>query len=280
MEYAMNTIRKIIYYLIKGLSNKHKATWFYLKPYLRTVENEIKNFDCNGKHSDRVWTMWLQEDVPELMQACIDTIKKHHPNVTIITNKNIYDFIDMPKHMKEKFENNTIPHPHFSDYVRCYLLDKYGGLWIDASCYMFDKVPEFITKQDFFILTEPSLKAISSFFIYSKNNNYIIKAMRIFLEQYWKNENTTINYFFFHHFFRLLCYKNAFCKNYFDNMQHWENAQVRYFVDHPRANYNPDLWNYLAKSGFMYKINRKDEYAMANPNGFYQHILNLHRAAK
>ena len=270
----MKQLRYLIYYLTKAIIGKKNASMQYLKPYLKDVEKNLKNYDVlNDCHSNKVWTMWLQDEIPEIVEVCLKTIKKIYPETIIITEKNLQNFVEVPKHIQSKYKNKQISMPHYSDYIRCLLLEKYGGLWLDASLYMLDKVPEFITKQEFFILTEPTQKAISNFFIYSKSNNYIIKAMRIFLEQYWQKERKAINYFFFHHFFMLLCKKNKNCKQYFKQMKHWTNAQIRYFVDHPQTNFNQNLWEYLKITSFMYKINRKDLNAMNNPNGFYHYIL-------
>ena len=40
--------------------------------------------------------MWLQEDVPECMEMCLTTIKNIYPNVKYITEKNMFDYIDIP----------------------------------------------------------------------------------------------------------------------------------------------------------------------------------------
>ena len=71
------------------------------------------------------------------------------------------NYVNIPDYIYKKFKEGKITPPHFSDYIRCCLLDKYGGLWLDASLYMLDKVPSFITKQNFFILSHQNKKDIS-----------------------------------------------------------------------------------------------------------------------
>ena len=71
----------------------------------------------------------------------------------------------------------------------------------------------------------------------------------------------------------LLCQKNTKCEC-FDKMQPWANTQVRYLTDYPELDFNPKLWDYLKKTSFMYKINRKNQTAMTNKNGFYHYFLN------
>ncbi len=272
----MQKMRKIIYKIIKHTKNKKEATIFYLTPYLKIVEKQLASSIAPPKNTrnNYIWTMWLQDEVPEIIQFCINSILKIYPETIILTEKNIEEYITIPDFIKEKYNKKIISHPHYSDYIRCMLLETYGGLWIDASCYLLDKVPEFITEQDFFILTGPAKKSISNFFLYAKQNNYLIKAIRIFLEEYWKREKFTADYFFFHIFFMLLCQKNTKCKECFDKMQPWANTQVRYLTDYPELDFNPKLWDYLKKTSFMYKINRKNQTAMTNKNGFYHYFLN------
>lgn len=271
----MNTLTRLfLYYIPKILKGKRVASNIYLKLYINTVNKELKKTTATQEqHTDKVWTMWLQDDIPEIIQVCLNSIKKFYPNVIIITHNNLENYIKLPAYIKEKFNKKQISAPHYSDYIRCALLEKYGGIWLDASLLMLDKIPTFITNQDFFILTNPTQTEISNFFIYSKPNNYLIKTMRIFLEKYWEKENFAVNYFFFHIFFMLICQKNPEFKRQFKKMKHWTNSQIRYFVDHTNIDYNADLWEYLTQTSFMYKLNRKDILSMKNPNGFYQHIL-------
>ena len=152
------------------------ATRYYLSKYLyvpQLVEKELDNIPQNeiDKQTDNVWTMWLQEDVPECMEMCLTTIKNIYPNVKYITEKNMFDYIDIPDYIYKKYKAGIIKAPHFSDYIRVCLLDKYGGTWIDASCILLNRVPEFITKQNFFVLQSDNKNNFSNFFIHSAINN-------------------------------------------------------------------------------------------------------------
>ena len=33
-----------------------------------------------------LWTMWLQDDPPQIVQACLNSIKRIYPNLIVITD--------------------------------------------------------------------------------------------------------------------------------------------------------------------------------------------------
>lgn len=254
----------------------------YIDKVPQLVKKELEKLSSTeiNKKSNYVWTMWLQEDVPEIIQMCIESIKEQYKNVIIISEKNLSSYVNVPDYILYKYKKGKITPPHFSDYIRCCLLDKYGGLWIDASCFMLNKVPKFIIKQDFFILYSKKRTTISNFFIYSKTNNYIIKTMRIFLEIYWKNVDIACGYFFFHSAFNLFIQKDKLFNDLYHKMVPYSSEIIKYLAVNTDYDFDTDLWNYLKTASFMYKINRKNEKAMSNPNGFYQYLLTQYQSKK
>ena len=258
------------------------ATRYYLSKYLyvpQLVEKELDNIPQNeiDKQTDNVWTMWLQEDVPELIQMCLSTIKKQYPNAIVITESNMFNYINVPDYIYKKYKNGTIKPCHFSDYLRICLLDKYGGTWIDSTCYMLTKVPQYMTKENFFIMQDIYRKTISNFFIHSAKNNYLTKSMRIFLEEYWKKEDITIDYFFFHAFFLLLVSNDNTAKAVWENIPNGLNHITWQIQMQQGKKVNMDMLKYLLKTSFMYKLNRKNKTCINNPDSWYWFLINKYR---
>lgn len=265
--------------IYKWLFGSQKGNKLYLSKYLyirKIVKEKFELIpkDEIDKQSEYVWTMWLQENPPKIIELCLDSIKKIYPNVIIITEKNIFNYIEIPDIIYKKYKAGIIEPWHFSDYIRLCLLDKYGGTWIDGSCLMLKNVPDFITKQPFFVLQNPSSKDISNFFLHSAKNNYFTKTIKTFLEEYWKKENAAIDYFFFHIFVQIIRKKCKICKNIWDNIIPYPNSIVRYFTDNINLNYDEEAWNYLSKSCFMYKLQRKKIQAVNNPQSWYNFFIN------
>ena len=270
---------KIIHLL--GFKIKFKRLIYkrYLKLVSKLANQELGKIDISekDKHSSYVFTMWLQDEIPEIIEMCLDTIKKQYPNVILLNEKNIEQYVDVPEYIYKKYKSGKIIPAHFSDYVRCCLLDKYGGLWLDASLYMLDKIPKFITNQDFFILTGQNKKSVSNFFLYSTKNNYIIKCLKIFLEQYWKDNDIADNYFFWHRTFRLFNESDPMFNNCYKKSPIYYNTIIKYLSVNTNIDFDMDLWKYLKNTSFMYKINRKNINAMSNENSFNNYLLNAYR---
>jgi hypothetical protein len=108
------------------------------------AENKPKPF---AREAYPVWVCWLQgeENMPETVKMCYDALLKraNGHKVTLITEANYLKFIDVPEYIREKYEKGMISHTHFSEVVRVSLLAKYGGLWIDATIYVSEKLPSF-----------------------------------------------------------------------------------------------------------------------------------------
>jgi hypothetical protein len=79
------------------------------------------------------WSYW--HDISLIPESIYDIIKLKDTNLggyqhILLSDKNIYDYID-----KEEFPKyyNQLLKQHKADWIRLYLLSKYGGTWIDSS---------------------------------------------------------------------------------------------------------------------------------------------------
>lgn len=125
-----------------------------------------------------IWTYW-DGDIPLIVQKCINTWKKHNPDhkIIILNNDTIPSFIKEIKHAQNDPTRR-------SDYVRLYVLNQYGGIWMDSTIICNAPLPidynnEF---EGYYInaYTIPELKecspVIESWFIACRRNNEFIKA--------------------------------------------------------------------------------------------------------
>ena len=80
----------------------------------------------------KIWTFWDSEVLPEIIQKCINTWKTHNPEyeITVVNKSNLSTYLPDVDFSKIKhIESST----RFSDMVRLHILDRYGGIWSDAS---------------------------------------------------------------------------------------------------------------------------------------------------
>ena len=79
-----------------------------------------------------IWTYWDSEDRPKLINQILNNnkITLSEWTINILNDNNINLYIDIDKN-NNKF--TSLGSTHKSDLIRLKLLEKYGGIWIDAS---------------------------------------------------------------------------------------------------------------------------------------------------
>jgi len=87
------------------------------------------------------------KEKPELTNMCISSWKKHLPDYEIIEwNENNFD-INMNNFVKEAYEAKK--YAFVSDYVRMYVLDEYGGIYLDTDVEVIKPLDRFLTHDVF-----------------------------------------------------------------------------------------------------------------------------------
>ena len=111
-------------------------------PDIYNVEKYDKRFN-NTRSKRVVWVFWGQgeQNMPILVMSCYNQLRKNNKNVVLVTMDNIDQYIHMPKIIIDKVKNGKITWAFFSDIVRVLLLEKYGGLWLDATVWVPGVVP-------------------------------------------------------------------------------------------------------------------------------------------
>lgn len=105
---------------------------------IKQQELDALSDDCN------IWVCWLQGEanMPKTIRQCYNSLlrNKGSHKVILITNDNLNDYVSLPDHIVAKHNEGIISNTHFSDVIRCYLLWKYGGIWIDAALYVVKEI--------------------------------------------------------------------------------------------------------------------------------------------
>lgn len=189
-------------YVLEYLKNS------YGHVFIKTMDEENKDENAASTYNQPIWICWLDgiEKAPLLVQKCVSSIIKNagtHP-VNMITQHNYTEFVTLPKYIIEKKEKGLIEPAHFSDVLRVCLLAQYGGLWLDATIYCKEKLPDNYFENDFFTCrSEPSdVGCISknqwtTFCLGGTKGCIIFQVLRNFFFEYWKVEDCAIDYLFF-----------------------------------------------------------------------------------
>jgi len=138
---------------------------------------EVKNYENfeNNEVPKIIWAYWDTEDIPEIVKLSIKSWKKKSPQykINLMNQKNIENLISLPENWK------TLPPYRQSDIIRLLLLEKYGGVWIDASTILLEDLDKFISKNNITFFTTPKSSidnpVFENWFISAPPNNNIIK---------------------------------------------------------------------------------------------------------
>ncbi|MFC1867176.1 capsular polysaccharide synthesis protein [Thermodesulfobacteriota bacterium] len=190
-----------------------------------------------------IYMLWFQgfKNAPYIVKKCLHSWIIHNPTWKIIkldqnNLKNYINFDDRIKYINKK----QIHKAALSDIARIVLLEKYGGLWVDATTFCnkpLDKWIENYIQEGFFAFNKPGPdRLLSSFFLYSDKNNYIVKEWFEKTMQYcnniqhighkepvvsidkWNNKIYENHYFWFHYLFGDLYKSNDRFKGLWDKV--------------------------------------------------------------
>lgn len=116
--------------------------------FIKDYPKQAVNLNCPVKTENRyVWSCWWQgeENAPELVRKCLESQRRSIPKGSehvLITWDNYKEYIELPDYIVKKAEDGRLIPAHLADITRCCLLYKYGGIWLDATVYMTDCIPE------------------------------------------------------------------------------------------------------------------------------------------
>jgi hypothetical protein len=114
----------------EGMENKVETNIIVIKKEDETNELSFGEDDFSDI-PNTIWAFWEGEQT-ELVKKCINSWKFYNPTYKIIIlNKQNYKNYITEDIDNFKFSKDFIQ--RFSDYVRVCILEKYGGIWMDAS---------------------------------------------------------------------------------------------------------------------------------------------------
>ena len=225
-------------------------------------------FNVNMKHFIKrenktpkiIWAYWDSDKKPEFIEICERNWRKYAKNykIIIVNKKTAKKYVKLPDNF-DKLE----PYRQ-SDIIRLKLIEKYGGVWLDASTILLTNPDNFISDDNLTLFTTPGSrddnKMFENWFIASPPNNPIIsdwiKEVLIALnDNEYVNKSSEFNkksikeslpYLICH-----LALKNVYerDKNKFDNIRLIDSNKTAFFEHHRLK------WNNVGKNIFKnYRI--------------------------
>lgn len=230
-----------------------------------------------------IWMYWAQgvDQAPPLVIKCIESVRRNKGdyNLIILTKEDLSKYVIFPDFILEKYSNGIIPQAQFSDLLRINLLSIYGGVWVDATCFLTDQISEKYTNEEFFCFQRSNLYTDAShgsnWFLIGKQNNIVCKKLMNFLFEYWRTNDTLVHYYLFHIVLYGLANNNKECIEVFDKMTYFCNAQPHIMLFSLNKPYSDNLMNHIKSCCFVQKLTYKYDKSLeiASEENVLQHFL-------
>lgn len=253
----------------------------YLEQTLKPVLEQYSADDNIGSYSPDapIWVCWWtgEETAPPLVKRCIRSIRENagsHP-VYLIDQDNYRTYLEIPKHILSKVENKTMCIANFSDYLRFSLLAAYGGLWLDATIYCADTIPEDYFQLPVFTckgtMGDPSgylsLYRWTSFCFGGRKGNLMFRYMQKAFDTYWQVCDTAIDYLLVDYLIDLGYRKIPVIQNLLksvpENNLHRDDLQAAMNAALPAAEFDA----VLHPDTTLYKLSWRETYSLQDSNG-------------
>lgn len=249
------------------------------KKYVKTIEIEKYN---EKDMSDSIWICWLQgmENAPELVKSCFASVKYHckGKNIVVITSENYKDYTDLPDYIIEKWQGGIISNTMFSDLLRINILLRHGGLWLDATTYLTDKLPDYLFSNDLFVYRNGQFDMddinMANWLIYAKPNNFLLAKTQALLFRYWKDYDYLRQYFIFHIFFRMV--SDEYHEEY-KKIPYYNHIDNHIFSEEIFNPYNPTRFEQIKNITSIHKLSNKLDLTQNREGSYYSMLSDLYK---
>lgn len=244
------------------------------------------------KNDEKIFALWLQgeEQAPPIVRACFRSMRRNCPDkeLVVLDAKNLFDWVDLPDFVVEKWRKGKIGAAHFSDIVRVELLYEHGGYWFDATDFVTDPIPDFVQNADFFVyLAGTSINEhtfIQNCFIRARKGSWLLAAWRAVMLDYWSKNNHALTYFQHQILFKHLVAGNARAAELFAQMPHYDQDPTHVLWYDGRSwgggegatgAYTPEEFARLTAGTFFQKTSYREWYSKNPPPGSNaEHLIN------
>lgn len=261
-------------------------TGFMRKHYLAAADPVPDRPAEHADSAEKIWTIWLQgeDQAPDIVKSCFASIRAHcSQELVILDDKSVFERITLPEVIVEKYRAGKIRAAHFADICRVELLHRYGGYWLDATCFVTAPIPEFIANQDFFVFlagekVHGNYSFIQNCFIRAQKGAYLLEAWRAMILDYWIHEEKRVDYFQHQVMFRTLVTYNPVAAAKFAGMPQIDQYPTHlYLYEYKDLPYDPELLREVSEEGFFYQKTSYRGLDKTVPGSFADHLVHWYQ---
>lgn len=275
--------RLTFYYIVyprfggrKAIFRRHEEIKRYIKLKFASVLNKYKDAvypESQSFDNRKIWVCWLQGEanMPDIVRTCYNSVKANANGreVVLITNENVEKYISIPKFIKDKVNNGKMSRTHLADYIRISLLKNYGGLWIDATVLVTDKInvdcklPFFSIKQmpDSIHFVSQYRWAVWILGCSPQIGKILFDCLENLFKAYLKKHSLFIDFFLFDYFLAVMYDEIPLVKQLVDNCP-YNNPNAYELGNLLNKEFNEDAFLQLKKNNTFHKLSWKQPYFM------------------
>ena len=203
--------------------------------------------DLQCESVDRhIWVFWNtgEASMPPLVKLCQESLKKHAngANVHLLTMDNLHRYISIPRCIMDKYAAGRMTLAFLTDYIRISLLEKYGGLWLDATILVTQDIPAGVFQKPLYSLHTEYEKTI--FVNDNKIHCYVLGGMNGYsfftyirneLEKYWAEHDFMIDYYLLDYTIMHAYFNNDSIRHVIDSLSYTSSSlyEIMKIIDEP-----------------------------------------------
>ncbi|MEV4636226.1 capsular polysaccharide synthesis protein [Actinoplanes sp. NPDC049548] len=208
-----------------------------------------------------IFIYWGQgfEFAPPVVRACLAALKANNPGSRVheLTDDNLSSYVEVPEDLSAALNGNRT---HFSDLLRLLLLEKFGGIWVDGTCYVTEPLRPHVDAA----LARSTLFAfnytgpyISSWFLASRPGSYAVHLWRAACFLWWEKRAELIDYFLLHHVFEMLYHLDDRFRAEWDEGQRLNSRPPHALQNAMLQPYDPEAFRVMTAGSFVHKLRYK-----------------------
>ena len=273
------------------LGNVDQYILNYLEKEYSYVLEKYNDYNVGTMYIDDapVWVCWLQgyEQAPVIVKKCIDSIKKSTTRrINIISLDNMNQYYQLPEYIIDKHKKGYISNTELADILRVSLLSDFGGIWIDATIFIPNHLPDDVLKYNFFSCKRKSSKHSgyvseylwTTFLLASHNNCVITTAVKDLFYEYWKTNDYLIDYLLLDYFIRLVYNNLPEARSLIDNLP-YNNEKIEELQARMNLAFNQKEYDKLINESNtnFFKLSWRIPFDNEDKNGnmtYFGHFIN------
>lgn len=274
----------------KAIFRRHDEIKRYIKRNFSSVLNKytdaVYTDEITVADNRNIWVCWLQgaDNMPDIVRVCYKSVVANADGreVVLITADNVEQYISIPDFIKDKVANGKMSRTHFADYIRIALLKNFGGLWIDATVFVTDKInidcklPFFSVKQhpDSIHFVSQYRWAVWILGCSKQCGAVMFDCLENLFLEYLKKKSFFIDFFLFDYFLAVMYDDIPYVKQLVDKCP-FNNPDAYLLASMLNDEYDSLAFAQLTADNTFHKLSWKQEFQTSTPAGkdtFYSFI--------